>query len=296
MSSKPSISTAQTPVKQSPTANTKPNRLPAPTLFVGPPSRNASQLSVSRGDNPITRHRSTLSRSTTAGTDVGASSVDSTYGSPTQQHNTHPTLKKPSDKATEAKWREMRSALDEISLTAQTSTHVFGPQHAAALDELRLAQIELARAWGRGNEDKDGTGEDASETGAQSNVGEKSGDLSSNPQATEPGHSRARGNTVSSASTALSDESMFSDDSRTGRPSGVSRRLEEETAQDIRLAGERRAENEAYFVKVDRGVRDVVAKLEVVAQAMRGVESESRSLWSMSQRSSTETREDGKAG
>ena len=56
--------------------------------------------------------------------------------------------------------------------------------------------------------------------------------------------------------------------------------LEDETAQDIKLAGERRAANEAYFKKVDQGVKEVVEKLEKVAEAMRDVEGESRSLWS----------------
>ena len=46
---------------------------------------------------------------------------------------------------------------------------------------------------------------------------------------------------------------------------------------------------EAYFKKVDQGVKEVVEKLEKVAEAMRGVEGESRSLWSNSDRSSAST-------
>ena len=61
--------------------------------------------------------------------------------------------------------------------------------------------------------------------------------------------------------------------------------LEEETREDIRKASERRGANEAYFKKVEKSVNDVVAKLEVVAEAMRGVEGESRSLWSGSSES-----------
>ena len=258
--------------KPPPTANTKPNRLPAPTLFVGPPSRNASQLSVSRQGidtgtktrDPLTRQRTALGRSaeSTSGKDAGSG------------------LRKASDKEAEAKWREMQSTLNEVELSAQSSTHVFGASHAAALDELRRAQVELARAWGRGNEDK------ASQTAAENEA--RGEDINRFGNADEIARDRAqigvprraRGDTETSASTVLSDESGST---ATG---GARSQLEDETAQDIRLASERRAANEAYFRKVDEGVKEVVAKLEVVAEAMRGVEGESRSLWSQSTRSS----------
>ena len=82
----------------------------------------------------------------------------------------------------------------------------------------------------------------------------------------------------------LSDESVLSESSaHSGRS-----QLEDETAQDIKLASERRAANEAYFKRVDAGVKEVVEKLERVAEAMRDVEGESRSLWSNSDRSSAE--------
>ena len=258
--------------KPPPTANTKPNRLPAPTLFVGPPSRNASQLSVSRQGidtgtktrDPLTRQRTAPGRSaeSTSGKDAGSG------------------LRKASDKEAEAKWREMQSTLNEVELSAQSSTHVFGASHAAALDELRRAQVELARAWGRGNEDK------ASQTAAENEA--RGEDINRFGNADEIARDRAqigvprraRGDTETSASTVLSDESGST---ATG---GARSQLEDETAQDIRLASERRAANEAYFRKVDEGVKEVVAKLEVVAEAMRGVEGESRSLWSQSTRSS----------
>lgn len=47
----------------------------------------------------------------------------------------------------------MQATLAEVELSAFSSTHVFGPAHSAALDELREAQIELAKAWGRGEAD-----------------------------------------------------------------------------------------------------------------------------------------------
>lgn len=167
----------------------------------------------------------------------------------------------------------MQNTLNEVELTAQSSTHVFGESHARALEQLRKAQVDLARAWGRGNQDERDT--DPTQTA----------DLE--PQMSNRFHgadslahdrvhaARPRTDTDASASTALSDETDVT--TKSGRS-----QLEDETKQDIKLASERRAKNEAYFKKVDGGVREVVKKLEVVAQAMRGVEGESRSLWSES--------------
>lgn len=47
----------------------------------------------------------------------------------------------------------MQATLAEIELSASSSTHVFGSAHSAALEELREAQIALAKAWGRGEVD-----------------------------------------------------------------------------------------------------------------------------------------------
>jgi hypothetical protein len=183
----------------------------------------------------------------------------------------------------------MQATLNEVELTAQSSTHVFGEAHAAALDTLRQAQVELARAWGRGNEERptnSGTGPNDLSGGVSINRFKGADDIAFDRANT----GRNRGDTVTStASTALSDESGLSESlGRSGKT-----QLEDETAQDVKLASERRAANEAYFKKVDSGVKDVVAKLEKVAEAMRGVEGESRSLWSESRSStSTESRED----
>lgn len=270
------------PTKQSPTSNTKPNRLPAPTLFVGPPSRNASQLSVSRapldgnlkaGRPPLNRQRSTRTRAYNPDGDAGVGTVDGAS-------KELPTLQKPSDKSVDEKWREMQSTLNEVELTAQSSTHVFGESHSRALDDLRQAQIALAKAWGRGNETQ---ATDSDDGIGDLNVNRFKGaeELAMDRQKA----GRRRADTENSASTVLSDESQLSEGSvRSGKS-----QLEDETAQDIKLASERRAANEAYFKKVDQGVKEVVEKLEKVAEAMRGVEGESRSLWSNSDRSATTT-------
>ena len=275
--------------KASPTTNTKPNRLPAPTLFVGPPSRNASQLSVSRiaVDGNLKSSRPALNREKTARSRVynpeADSATDDANGAAKGGRDV-PTLRKPSDRSIDAKWREMQSTLNEVELTAQSSTQVFGESHAKALDDLRSAQIALAKAWGRGNENQATA---ASNDAAELSVTRFKGADDGAAEGQRP--SRKRTDTEASSSTVLSDESGFSESSvRSGRS-----QLEDETAQDIKLASERRAANEAYFKKVDQGVKEVVEKLEKVAEAMRSVEGESRSLWSNSDRSSTETEAEG---
>lgn len=267
-------------IKPSPTANTRPNRLPAPTLFVGPPSRNASQLSISRPGpepgskatrDPLTRHKSALSRPFGDGAAGDASRQPRDAAAATQ-------LRKPSDKSVDAKWREMQSSLGEVELTAQAATHVFGEKHAAALDELRRAQVELARAWGRGTDVKPAGAADGPELNLNRFRG--AAEIAADRVRAGAGGGsvgRKRGDTdASTTSTQLSDESSRSGGTaKTGRS-----QAEEETAEDIRLASERRAANEAYFRKIDESVKDVTKKLEAVAEAMRGVEGESRSLWS----------------
>ncbi|KAI6889715.1 hypothetical protein KC360_g109 [Hortaea werneckii] len=278
--------TSSSPTKPAPSTNTKSNRLPAPSLFVGPPSHNASQLSVSRtgggegktARDPLMRTKSKLGESTNHDHSKDANTTGTTAFA---------TLRRASEKSVDGKWREMQNTLNEVELTAQSSTHVFGTSHAAALEDLRKAQVELAKAWGRGNEDK---ATQAAEKSVQAGGDHLNRFEGSQPIASDRvSRARARGGTDASASTTLSDESSAT--AGTAK-SGISQ-MEEETAQDIRLASERRAANEAYFKKVDESVKDVVSRLEVVAEAMRGVEGESRSLWSGSSRTSDTTETDG---
>jgi hypothetical protein len=271
------------PVKPSSTSNTKPSRLPAPSLFVGPPSRNTSQLSVSRqltpdaanGKNnrdPVTRQRSAFSKP--------FESTEATVEETHHHKDPDTRLRKDSEKETEARWREMQTTLNEVELTAQSSTHVFGASHARALDELRDAQVALAWAWGRGN------------TISQFSMdGERR--QSATEESEEPRRTRQRADTQASMSTVLSDESVRSEE--TAKESRA--QMEDETAEDIRRASERRGKNEEYFRMVEKSVGDVVSKLDIVAEAMKGVEAESRSLWSGSSMtaSSSEQGERGQA-
>lgn len=274
-----SASQSSKSVKPSPTAKTKPSRLPAPSLFVGPPSRNTSQLSVSRQlvpdaanpkptRDPINRQRSALSRPWEPPETPAEEPKQDKDGS-------SPRLRKDSERSTEARWKEMQSTLNEVELTAQSSTHVFGESHAKALDELRDAQVALAWAWGRGNEESGLLNSSAAENDI-SHFSMDGGRRQSATQSTGGQGTRNRADTQTSASTVLSDESVRSDE--TAKESRA--QMEDETAEDIRRASERRGKNEEYFRMVERSVGDVVSKLDIVAEAMRGVEAESRSLWS----------------
>src|SRR5277367_5432359 len=55
---------------------------------------------------------------------------------------------------TDALWAEMQATLAEVELSAARGTHFFGPEHSAALEELRKAQIALAQAWARSEADE----------------------------------------------------------------------------------------------------------------------------------------------
>lgn len=71
----------------------------------------------------------------------------------------------------------MQATLAEVELSAFSSTHVFGTAHSAALEELREAQIELAKAWGRGEADKEEPEEENKAKSAKAKEeGKKDGD------------------------------------------------------------------------------------------------------------------------
>jgi Disordered region of unknown function (DUF5315) len=163
----------------------------------------------------------------------------------------------------------MQSTLEEVELSDVNGTHVFGPEHAKALEELRAAQIGLAQAWARSEAD------DAGETADKGVGGGKGLALGS--------EGRSELDTVGSTVSG-----------RPGSSSGIGAagerigsKLEEETEADILLARRRREANDRYFQRVNGGVLDVVAKLEEVASAMRAVEQESRDIWGENESAAT---------
>lgn len=181
---------------------------------------------------------------------------------------------------TDALWAEMQATLEEVELSASGGTHVFGPEHDRKLAGLRAAQIALAQAWARSEADDaiETTGGVGSEEvvdlkGALGAVGlAAAGGVGPGlagkvgADGTEPGKSAAGTGSARPPSSGRGGERLGA-------------MLEQETESDILLARKRREANDQYFSRVDQGVRDVVAKLEEVAIAMRAVEQESRDVW-----------------
>ncbi|MCJ1305925.1 hypothetical protein MMC08_008742 [Hypocenomyce scalaris] len=248
------------------TANTKPDpkhlqRPPPPSLFLGPPSRNTSNISLS-SLHPITTHTSTLSTSSPAaqprapllrnrsarGHDALANAnITSPLGRSTQQQRQQQQQQSEGDR-TDALWAEMQATLAEVELSAVSGTHVFGAEHSKALEELRTAQIALAQAWARSEADEvvdHPTEVDVVSFKSKGLLGDDTGEW--------PGDKERKGS-----------------------------KLEEETEGDILLARKRREANDRYFRRVNGGMLDVVGRLEEVAAAMEKVERESREIWNES--------------
>ncbi|KAL6158406.1 hypothetical protein ACJQWK_04174 [Exserohilum turcicum] len=247
---------------------TQTNRLPAPALFVGPPSHNASNTSLHEirapAKSPLVRQRSLLSPDAKRPLPPNASN-DVDHFSPTSSNPSAPFQRRQRQQSqaadaeassrAEAIWAEMQNTLEEVELSAikGPGMTVFGSEHSRALDELRKAQIELAKAWARSEEDEH-TPKEQRQKKSQEN---KATDLQ--PQSLV----NARGATAPEKGEKLFDRT----------------KLEEETEKDIELSRKRREENDRYFEKVNQGVQEVVVRLEEVAKAMRGVESESKEIW-----------------
>lgn len=259
-----------------------------PRLFLGPPSQNASHISLPEilvpGNNLVPSPDNLMSSLTTTAqralplrqrsqrlpprpnldgpSDAVPGSVLPRTSLPRQQQAYEG--QKQADR-TDALWAEMQYTLEEVELSAVNGTHVFGPEHNKALEDLRVAQIALAQAWAR------------SEADTAVGVGDKeSKAVRSNNILGSDGKSAALDGTDGAKSTV---------NSGSGRPVSSSggektgSKLEEETEADILLARKRREANDRYFQWVNSGVLDVVSKLEEVAVAMKAVEQESRDIW-----------------
>jgi septum formation topological specificity factor MinE len=236
------------------------SRLPAPSLFVGPPSRNASNLSLQTTpkDNakPLNRQRSRLGQGTSSGDKIDSPStpIDTLTPGGFSRRTPAQTSKaeQMSNERTDALWAEMQNTLEEVELSASSGTHIFGPGHSRALEDLRTAQIALAQAWAK-SEAED-----------------------------EPDHSRpGSGKPVNTADVLSADRAAKLGHASQGSKSstGGKTQLEEDTENDIALARQRREANDRYFQKVNNGVLEVVQKLEEVAKAMKNVEIESKDIW-----------------
>lgn len=243
---------------------TNPQRLPPPALFQAPPSRNASNLSLSlppASSALATPQPSPLHRTRSPRIGEGENSGKSGHLSPFGSRRQSP---READ-GTDAIWQEMQTALSEVELSAVTSQNVFGEKHTEALEDLRLKQLKLAQAWARSEADDEVVDPNSGADAASANATLTQPPGESNPQ---------NETTEQSAGHAL-----------------VSHHTpNEETEKDIRLARKRREANDRYFDRVNQGALDVVAKLEDVAQAMRTVERESKDIWSDSESATSPTR------
>ncbi|CZS98386.1 hypothetical protein WAI453_005843 [Rhynchosporium graminicola] len=279
-------------MSQSPKLKTKQSREPPPTLFLGPPSQNASHVSLpgvtavqppnpsslkpSRAPLISQRSQRMPGRSNPDG-NSDAASVPALPRSALPRQQQISEGKKQADR-TDALWAEMQTTLEEVELNAVSGTHVFGAEHSKALEGLRAAQIELAQAWARSEADE---AMESTDKGSKS-VGAKGIALGSEGRS---GLDTA-GSTVPSASGRPGSSGIA-----TGTVHSMGSKIEEETEADILLARRRREANDRYFQRVNEGVLDVVAKLEEVANAMKAVEQESRDIWGESDSARTSLHE-----
>jgi len=270
-------------MSQSPKMKPKTSRDPPPSLFLGPPSQNASHVSIPGIAPTVPPNPSTLSsrapinrqRSHRGGTSESImDSLEPGLGRPVpRQGRQNSEVKKQADR-TDAMWAEMQSTLEEVELSAVNGTHVFGPEHSKALEELRAAQIGLAQAWARSEADDQVESADKESKSYGSKIGGMLG--SEGKSALDTVGTDGKGSTVASGSQRPGSS---------GNPAAesVANKLEQDTETDIILARKRREANDRYFQRVNSGVLDVVAKLEEVAGAMRAVEQESRDIWGESE-------------
>jgi hypothetical protein len=184
-----------------------------------------------------------------------------------------PALRQPATEAddhrAESLWAEMQKTLADVELSAMNTSHVLGASHAKALEDLRTAQLSLAQAWAKSEADElhdhDADSDAEAAAAASGSFATKS----------SPGKSKAAH--AEGKATAFTNN----------------KNLEEETERDIYLARKRREANDRYFQQVNRGVLDVVSKLDEVAGAMRRVERESREIWDESSDESISDSETG---
>ncbi|KAL4975444.1 hypothetical protein BDW66DRAFT_137280 [Aspergillus desertorum] len=228
-------------------------RLPPPALFQGPPSHNASTLSL---QPPVTTV-------VASGRGQAASQIPLMHRrrsspKPLEAPGLSPFLSRTQSRGevdgSDALWEEMQSTLSDVEVSAAVRGHVFGEKHSEALEDLRMRHLRLAQAWGRDETEID-----------------------------DAGHNAAMAKPPS-----LRRESRAAAD-MTGEADGSPKNLDEETERDIQLARERREANDRYFERVNHSVLDVVAKLEDIAQAMRTMEAESKDIWSEHDNLSTST-------
>ncbi|KIW27245.1 uncharacterized protein PV07_07001 [Cladophialophora immunda] len=282
------------------TTRTTAHRLPPPALFQGPPSKNASHISlVVPTDRPPAE--------TEGGAQNGRRKIirpsrvppASSFSGTSPSQLRHPAGGTDADdQRAEQLWAEMQKTLADVEISAMNTSHVFGSSHLRALEELRTAQLSLAQTWAKIEADESLDHDFAIVSQKESNLGAALESKTSattpsaqqRPKGTGPGTGTGTG-TGTTASPATAKDAGSPD----GKPSAFTndKNLEEETERDIQLARKRREANDRYFSQVNKGVLDVVSKLDEVAGAMRRVERESREIWDESSEDSDDANETG---
>lgn len=169
----------------------------------------------------------------------------------------------------------MQKTLADVELSAMNSSHVFSQEHVAALEDLRVAQLGLARAWAREEAEEQADeefGRDVEGGAAADNNAEVKGGMFSR------GHEAAGAD----AGSPKNEKRRRRHSRRESSVSVMGETLEEETERDIKSGRTRREANDRYFKQVNSGVVDVVKRLDEVVEAMRRIEKESREIWNSS--------------
>ncbi|KAG9891582.1 hypothetical protein KCU98_g4510, partial [Aureobasidium melanogenum] len=172
----------------------------------------------------------------------------------------------------DAHWAALQSTLSDIELSAGSSAHVFGTGHAKALEELRAAQVELARAWGQ---------TDSEDTSTLPSKEAKSPDAAT----------AQRNNSKDTGNKETTQDRHQSNKEQEKQAEQNERKLSTATTLDLTSAARRREASDKYFAAVKEGVAEVVRKLDGVADAMREVEMQSRDIWGDDGKDSSEMTE-----
>lgn len=252
-------------------ATTPSHLLPATALFQGPNSHNASRNSLNYLPTPVDTksqhlpraHPPTKSFSASRPSLIGEQSYTRIQPGQTGGIRGAAAVKREDDFRADAVWAEMQKTLADVELSAMSSSHVFSSTHAKALEDLRSAQLGLAQAWAKSEADE--------------MIDEEFGNVA--PEQSAVGTMKQGMFGAQHGSSPINGRGGHGPSMRGSMNSTASRNLEEETERDIRLARRRREANDRYFKQVNRGVLDVVSKLDEVANAMRRVEKESREIW-----------------
>lgn len=246
------VSPAQAERPKLTTTRSTVHRLPPPALFQGPPSKNVPHIALALpGDRVPGAPGGETERPLRVPRPSRVPAATSFSGPSILRQPTAET----DDHRAENLWAEMQKTLADVEVSAMNTSHVFGASHARALEDLRVAQLSLAQTWAKGEADE---------------LHEHESDQM--PVEVDVAGVMAAGTSPKSAAAAAQSA---------GKPSAFTsnKNLEEETQRDIQLARKRREANDRYFQQVNRGVLDVVSKLDEVAGAMRRVERESREIW-----------------